>query len=829
MCNRCRTARGRPTPNGACPAFNCDGTLELKPRDPEHFDVVQYTRFEFVPLLAREHSAQVPQEDRLKIERQFKKTGGNVNCLVATPTLEMGVDIGGLDMVLLRNVPPTPANYWQRVGRAGREERMAVLYTYARAAPHDRYFFAEPMRLLGGRVETPRFNLRNPVLVRKHVHATVLSELLRVCREEDPMRLGEEERGRLTASLAEVFPTFVRDYLLDEDGHYRSAPADVRMLGELVARHRERLLEVVARTFQETWPEEAMAQVQPDVLGGVLDGMAAALQEVVDRLFARLQWALRRQGELQESGRRRPLLEDEKSLLRRCDSFIRSLLDKSQQNYTLTVLAVEGFLPGYNILEGSVVGYAGRHLHSGKWVEEFRLPRAASLAVREYVPGNRLYANGGQFLVEYYRLAVGEEFQQPVECIVDLDPEHMSVREAGQSGPGYARDDVRHLPVLPISDVQLGYASRIHDEEENRFRLPVTVLGYLRERHRGGRRYRMGEVQVHHLRGQEVKLVNVGPADRVRAGDLGYHVCPVCGAARSPYTSEDRLVEFRRLHRRRCGQDLRALGFAADVAVDGFLFRSSAFMSAAAPVSLAEAIRHGASRVLEMEEEDLQILAMARTEVVEVLLYDPMPGGSGLLDQVVEKWAEVRTAALELCEACPGGCEHSCYECLRMFRNSYHHAILDRHEAAELLRAGELLVDQGEIPPSHQEGSTRPRDGSTNPYEYRLAELLQGAGLPEPVPQHSIALEAPVPWQGREIRATTPDHVYLADRHGANVAIYLDGPHHQERSQRLLDRMLRDELRDMGWTVVEIPIDELADPTAMQLHIRRLSRRLSRE
>lgn len=107
VCDQCGTARAGTSPNGACPAYNCKGSLARQARDEEHYDVVQYTRFHFVPLLSREHSAQVPKEDRLFAEAEFKKTEGRVNCLVATPTLEMGVDIGPLELVLMRNVPPS--------------------------------------------------------------------------------------------------------------------------------------------------------------------------------------------------------------------------------------------------------------------------------------------------------------------------------------------------------------------------------------------------------------------------------------------------------------------------------------------------------------------------------------------------------------------------------------------------------------------------------------------------------------------------------------------------------------------------------------------------
>ncbi|MEM9504011.1 MAG: DEAD/DEAH box helicase, partial [Cyanobacteria bacterium P01_E01_bin.43] len=135
-CKVCRRAYPRLTPKSRCIAWRCDGELQHQPESTDDYDL-RVLDEQFSMLRPREHSAQVPHDDRGVIERLFKGDSQLLNTLVCTPTLEMGVDIGSLDSVLMRNIPPLPANYWQRAGRAGRRHRMAVNLSYARPASHD--------------------------------------------------------------------------------------------------------------------------------------------------------------------------------------------------------------------------------------------------------------------------------------------------------------------------------------------------------------------------------------------------------------------------------------------------------------------------------------------------------------------------------------------------------------------------------------------------------------------------------------------------------------------------------------------------------------------
>ena len=129
----------------------------------------------FAGLLAREHTAQVPQEDRLERERQFRE--GELPLLYCSPTMELGVDISDLNAVALRNVPPTPANYAQRSGRAGRSGQQALVLTYCSTGnAHDSYWFRRSREMVAGSVIAPRLDLTNEDLVRSHVHAIWLAE-----------------------------------------------------------------------------------------------------------------------------------------------------------------------------------------------------------------------------------------------------------------------------------------------------------------------------------------------------------------------------------------------------------------------------------------------------------------------------------------------------------------------------------------------------------------------------------------------------------------------------------------------------------------------------
>lgn len=181
---RCTSCRSVSSENvrGVCPTYRCAGVLESwypseESADDDHYRSI-YRMLAPIPLSAMEHTAQWSAERAAEIQQDF--IDGRVNVLSCSTTFELGVDVGELQSVVLRNVPPTVSNYVQRAGRAGRRsDNAALAVTYAQRRPHDLAIFARPEQLISGAVRPPIVPIENDRIAERHIYSIVIASFFR--------------------------------------------------------------------------------------------------------------------------------------------------------------------------------------------------------------------------------------------------------------------------------------------------------------------------------------------------------------------------------------------------------------------------------------------------------------------------------------------------------------------------------------------------------------------------------------------------------------------------------------------------------------------------
>ena len=305
------------------------------------------------------------------------------------------------------------------------------------------------------------------------------------------------------------------------------------------------------------------------------------------------------------------------------------------QTYTLSVLAQMGFLPGYGDPGGQITANIERAWSPGwKGARSFQIQRPTAIAVREYVPGNLVYANGGRYGVSFYQLKASEETVEP-DGYRYMSGIGRVLPASQQQGGHYAEDAPHDFIGIPIHDVEMAFKAHIDDDERFRFRMPVEIGGYMRDEHRGGQRLRAGEMEFKHLFGQGIRLVNIGPLTSSAQKNLPWDI--LCAESAVRHVRQILMKTFsiisKRCTQKSCGKEPQLHALTADADVDVLHF--TGFDAQKDAINFIEGLRQGMLKSIEMDIDDLQLLLLPQSEDrCDALLYDPMPGGSGLLDQL---------------------------------------------------------------------------------------------------------------------------------------------------------------------------------------------------
>ena len=331
-------------------------------------------------LEAREHTAQVMPEERQEREARFRE--GDLPLLFCSPTMELGVDIAQLNLVNLRNVPPTSANYAQRSGRAGRGGQPALVFTYcAGRSPHDQYFYREPERMVAGTVAPPRIDLRNRDLIRSHIHA--------IWMEAAKPDLGKTLTAVLDIEAAEeklVLPVKagIRDELRSPVHRAAARTRVDAVIGEIRCELEE------TAWFHDDWVDEVLGQTARDFDFACERWRSLYRAAVRQRAIhhAIIGDHSRPESERKHSRRLRAQAESQIRLLTEAEGVYEG------DFYSYRYFATEGFLPGYNFPRLPISAYVpGRRRSKGR--DEF-ISRPRFLAISEFGPRALIYHEGAR-------------------------------------------------------------------------------------------------------------------------------------------------------------------------------------------------------------------------------------------------------------------------------------------------------------------------------------------------------------------------------------------------------------------------------------------------
>jgi len=701
-----------------CPAFRCRGILE--PYTPER--ILQATNEHYqqylirerlpLPLRSQEHTAQLSTEELAKRENRFRR--GQINLLSCSTTLEMGVDIGELQAVVLRNFPPHVSNYQQRAGRAGRRtDGVAVTLMYGQRRPHDRFFFEQPERLIAGTNQIPKLDSGNWQIRQRHIRAELLSAFL------DTRKVGAEKVEifqffQLPTNDPAAFPNF-------------TPPADA-MVSELLLW----LNSDSALTLAQLWVEQLQG------FGTAQDILAKFREEIADFQQKQLKDWNDLVSLLIE------ILDDidaaktdrskRKSLEKRRDG-LEAELEKIASRQLHEELVRASILPIYGFpidVARLLTGESNRYKSSQG---RHRLERDRRMALSEYAPNQDIVVDD-----RVYR-SVG--ILRPR----DLEEKHYWVcKNCNHFLPRSKSDEgvdecpvCRWEPQPPIARKVNTYKvprAFITDSAE-----PPKVTPYIKP-------VRQPVSQVFLLNPGEQKdasrsLENVCRltisqngefflANQGSRGIQGFAICQTCGldlsdevrkerekarkgkrskktttaSESSPYKHHQPLTgkpclghwnEIHLGHEFRSdfvtiefdeatkplplfGEPSHSLDSDVDTSVTDSPDRQVSFWR-----SLTYALLAAAAEVIDVRREELDgLFSPQPIGKAKIIIYDNVPGGAGHSRRIADEFRDVLVKAYELIEFCC--CDSSCYDCLRTYSNQLFHAQLDRRLISEFLQ-----------------------------------------------------------------------------------------------------------------------------------------------
>ncbi len=660
-------------------------------------------------LIAAEHTAQLnsaeqdevfskAEENELLFQDVELPPDGNnipqssIDVLSSTTTMEVGIDIGQLPAVALRNMPPSRANYQQRAGRAGRRANaIANVVAFGGSDTHDEHFFSKPAAMISGKVVDPTLCLDNPEITRRHIRAFLLQNYHQARIPGIQAGLS----GDLFSVLGKVGEFFVDANRLNRNDFERWLRENEETL-------RARAASWIPTDLESTDRETLLREMT----GDCLDAIDKALEYVRQPEVVR--------AELDDDDETRYLeLPPEPDEERPANHL--------SENSLLDTLLYKGVLPRYAFPTDVATFHVFDVENSTRFRPKLRFApsQGLSVALSQYSPGRQIWISGkcytsgaiyspiasDRFLqwkkrrlhLECSRcgyaftreLNMGLEVKQRIDCEACRGQDTVGPAQYWMRPTGFAHPVDEREVTSPDELPEVSYATRakltLKPAETTDWQVATPYASYITTR-------------THLL------VSNSGPAKE------GYSYCTKCGRIEATKSHAHQLMgphpkPFPDPDNPQCTGGFTALrvvlgtDFPTDVALfrlnleHPLRLRPADSVTKIALRTLSEALARAATDLLEIEAGE--ILAEFRPAIsplgvegleTEIFLYDTLSGGAGFAREAARKGRRLFERALECMQECEERCPMSCYRCLRSFRNRLDHGQLDRFVGIALVK-----------------------------------------------------------------------------------------------------------------------------------------------
>lgn len=655
----------------SCASVKCGGKL----RKISHADLLANNHFARLystdlmkPLHIKEHTAQLGREEQQEYQEMFVKK--DINALSCSTTFEMGVDVGDLETVYLRNMPPSPANYVQRAGRAGRSLHSAAYsLTYSKLSSHDFTYYKEPIQMISGKIGVPVFTIKNEKVIQRHIFAVALSM-----------------------------------FFAENTDVYNRNNADIFLNGDGVDRF---------KSFLESKPEALKAILKKSIpvdmhtFMGIDDfawldkiiGQEGVLTIAVEDFKETIKWYQEEAERLRQAG-------DEEGALRaitKLKQFRRGADDGKGRNDLIEFLARNNILPKYGFPIDTVELYQNSDYSKAN---KLQIVRDLQLAISEYAPDSQVVADDTLYTSRYIR-------KLPQKTGLDWEVNYIAqCKEPSCKTWNWRRTEpskegelcVSCQKVIEKAHWQPAIEPRKGFIAEAKTRaVPMTKP----DRLYGSDAYYIGDPQRHIIDKYDFMVhddakifMETSSNDSLMVVcNSDFFVCNRCGFSRSVIGASDDKnnnvfkKSLAQKHKSPWGKDCdgklykNKLSHAFKTDVVKIVFGNSRAKNINVMLSVMYALLEATAKVLDIERNDIKgCLHKVKFEgrmIHSIILYDAVAGGAGHVRRLVsddgEKLQQVIRAAIELTKGCT--CKPSCYNCLRNYYNQKVHDVLSRQEA----------------------------------------------------------------------------------------------------------------------------------------------------